>query len=245
MKNITIDQIYERKSVRQYLDKDITKEDKKLIFDSIIQAPTAGNMSLYSVIEVSDQSIKDKLVISCDNQPFIASAPLVLVFLADYKRWFDLFSHYSNDLRSLDSGDLFLAMSDALIAAQNAVVAAESLGIGSCYIGDILEKYEYHQELFKLPNGVIPVGMLCFGYPTELQKTRKKPNRFKKEDLFHLNHYQEASIDSLKEMIKEKQNLTEEKLSTWVKAFLERKHNGDFSIEMSRSVNEMIKAWRK
>ena len=55
---------------------------------------------------------------------------------------------------------MLLAMEDSIIAAQNAVVAAESLGIGSCYIGDILENYEIHQELFHLPQYAIPTTLL-------------------------------------------------------------------------------------
>ena len=61
---------------------------------------------------------------------------------------------------------LFLACCDALIAAQTAVIAAESLGIGTCYIGDIMENYEEHEELFGLPKYVFPIRLICFGYPT-------------------------------------------------------------------------------
>ena len=82
---------------------------------------------LYSIIEVSEQAIKDTLARTCDNQPFIARAPLVLLFLADYQRWFDFFTlsgveelcrQRGEPLRKPQEGDLFLACSDALIAAQ-------------------------------------------------------------------------------------------------------------------------------
>ena len=75
-------------------------------------------------------------------------------------------------MRKPQEGDLFLACSDALIAAQTAVVAAESLGIGSCYIGDIMENYEAHRDLFGLPQYVFPICLLCFGYPTQGQMQR-------------------------------------------------------------------------
>ena len=61
---------------------------------------------------------------------------------------------------------MLLACCDALIAAQTAVIAAESVGVGSCYIGDILEKYEFHRESFNLPDFALPIGLICFGYPT-------------------------------------------------------------------------------
>lgn len=243
--NQTIKEIYERKSVRQYTDQPIEDREKEILFDAIIQAPTAGNMTLYSVIEVKDQNLKEKLAKSCDNQPFIASAPLVLIFLADYKRWYDAFKCYKEDIRKLDVGDLFLSMSDTFIAAQNAVVAAESLGIGSCYIGDIMEDYEYHRELLQLPKNVLPVGMLCFGYPTESQLRRKKPVRIDKQYVFHTDTYEELSTDTLKAMLKEQHGYDDAKLEQWLIAFCDRKYDSDFSVEMSRSVEAMIKSWKE
>lgn len=83
--NNTIKQLFERKSVRVYQDKPIEAKEKQLIFNAAIQAPTAGNMTLYSIIDIQDQAIKEKLAKTCDNQPFIAKAPLVLIFVADYQ----------------------------------------------------------------------------------------------------------------------------------------------------------------
>ena len=70
-----------------------------------------------------------------------------------------------------------LAVTDAAIAAQNAVVAAESFGIGSCYIGDIMENCDTQRSLLHLPDYVFPAVMLVFGWPTQQQKDRVKPQR--------------------------------------------------------------------
>ena len=174
--------IYERKSIRAYENKNIPEDIKDEIIKASMKAPTAGNMMLYSIIEVADQSKKDTLAKTCDDQPFIAKAPLVLLFLADYQRWYDYFIHsevpelchrMNTNIRRPQVGHLFLASSDAIIAAQNAVIAAESLGLGSCYIGDIMENYETHRKLFNLPQYVFPIVLLCFGYPTKQQKNRE------------------------------------------------------------------------
>ena len=135
--NTVIQTIIQRKSVRAYEKRLIGDETKNEIIRAALRAPTAGNMMLYSIIEVSDQAKKDILANSCDNQPFIAKAPLVLLFLADYQRWHDYFVTCGVDkadspMRKPREGDLLLACCDAIIAAQTAVVAAESLGIGSC-----------------------------------------------------------------------------------------------------------------
>ena len=62
-----------------------------MILKATFRAPTAGNMMLYSIIDISDQALKEKLAETCDHQPFIAKAPLVLLFLADYQRWYDYY----------------------------------------------------------------------------------------------------------------------------------------------------------
>ncbi|MEE8121626.1 MAG: nitroreductase family protein, partial [Anaerolineales bacterium] len=83
--NPVLETIHQRKSVRAYDDKPVPEDVRDTIIKSAMRAPTAGNMMLYSIIEVSDQEAKNKLVETCDNQPFIAEAPLVLIFLADYQ----------------------------------------------------------------------------------------------------------------------------------------------------------------
>ena len=134
---------------------------------------------LYSILDVTDQALKDKLAITCDHQPFIAAAPMVLVFLADYRRWVRKFQQAGcEDVPAPRLSDFILAANDTVIAAHAACVAAESLGIGSCYIGDIIEQWEEHREMFGLPPYVAPVSMLVFGYPTQQQKDRPQTSRF-------------------------------------------------------------------
>ena len=91
MENPVIRQLLERKSMRVFEAGDIPQEDVRAILAAAVQAPTAGNMTLWTAIRVTDETKQQQLAVSCDNQPFIATAPLVLVFCADYKRWFDVF----------------------------------------------------------------------------------------------------------------------------------------------------------
>lgn len=243
--NEIIKSLKQRKSVRQFLNKEIPSNIKNEILNAAITAPTAGNMTLYTVLDITDNSLKQKLSISCDNQPFIATAKMVLVFCADYYRWFKAYSNNSEYVRPLGEGDLLLANQDALIAAQNAVVAAESFGIGSCYIGDIIENYELHKELLNLPDYVVPTCMVVFGYPTEMQTHRVKPPRFNLEDIVYENTYNKQKADNLEKMLMERQNLTDEEIGGYIKRFCERKHNGEFSKEMTRSSKAMIKDFCK
>ena len=236
--NEVIKQLKERKSVRAFLDKAISAEEVATILEAAVNAPTAGNQQLYTIINVTDQKLKDALAESCDHQPFIAKAPLVLVFCADCRKWYNAFEKFGCDPRKPGVGDLMLAVSDTNIAAQNAVVAAHSLGIGSCYIGDIMENAEIQRELLSLPKYVFPAAMLVFGYPTEQQLERQKPPRAPMRYIVHENGYRDMNADELKEMLGEKAVARE--FEEWLDAFCKRKYNSDFSREMTRSVEVFL-----
>ena len=237
--NEVIKQLFDRKSVRSFTDREIDEKIIEEILLSAAAAPTAGNQQLYTILRITDESLKASLAESCDHQPFIADGKLVLIFCADCLKWYDAFLTSGCEPRKPGEGDLMLAVCDALIAAQNAVVAAESYGIGSCYIGDIMENIEIHRETLSLPEYVFPVAMLVFGYPTEQQKNRPKPPRAAMEYIVHENGYRRLSGDELRSMLLK--NCTEETYDGWIKAFCTRKYNSDFSREMTRSVGEYLK----
>ncbi|MBM7560688.1 nitroreductase family protein [Fusibacter tunisiensis] len=233
--NPIYESLMNRKSTRVFENKTIEPNLKSHILEAAFQAPTAGAQMLYSIIDVTDSSIKEKLAVTCDNQSFIAKAPMVLIFLADCRRWLDTYKYAGLNPRLPGVGDLFLAIQDAVIAAQNAVVAAESFGIGSCYIGDILENAEIHKDLLNLDPYVVPISMLVFGYPTEQQKDRQKPARFDRKYLVHENQYKRLNEAEHKKMLIERaQNPTFE-YNTYIEKFCTRKYMSDFSLEMSRS----------
>jgi len=243
--NTVIQQLHDRKSVRVYEDRPLEPEVKRAILEAALQAPTAGNMSLFTILDITDPAIKQALSKSCDNQPFIATAPMVLIFCADYRRWYDVFAACDENAREPMVGDLFLAQADAIIAAQNAVVAAQSLGIGSCYIGDITENYEYHRTLLSLPQYVVPAAMLCFGYPTPQQQNRPKPPRHHVCDMVHENGYDTEKAARMTDMLSRQQNLSGDALADYIRRFCKRKWNSEFSKEMSRSCRAMVQEWCK
>lgn len=240
MNNI-IKSLFDRKSVRQFTDRDIDENTRELILLSAIHAPTAGNQQLYTVLDIRSQEIKDKLAVSCDNQPFIKKAPMVLIFCADCKKWDDAYRSIGLSPRGAGEGDILLAVEDAMIAAQNAVIAAESLGLGSCYIGDILENREYHKKLLNIPDKVMPIGMLVIGYPTQSAIKREKPRRCDIKHIVHRDGYREMDGDELKEMLSYKAG--EKSYEDWLTAFCKRKYDSDFSKEMTRSAKEYLKEY--
>ena len=150
-RNPILQSLFDRKSVRVYEEKPIPAEMKQAILEAAAQAPSAGCQQLYTILDITDPALKEALAESCDHQPFIAKAPLVLVFCADCKKWYDAYLEAGCTPRTPGVGDLMLAVTDTAIAAQNAVVAAESFGIGSCYIGDIMENCDTQRSLLHLP----------------------------------------------------------------------------------------------
>ena len=241
--NEVLQQLHDRKSVRVFEDRPVEDSVKRAILEAAIQAPSAGNMALYTILDITDPGMKQKLSVSCDNQPFIATAPVVLIFCADYRRWQDVFCAYVEGVRKPGMGDLFLAQADTLIAAQNAVVAAHSLGLGSCYIGDITENFEFHKELLNLPQYVVPAAMLVMGYPTKQQQDRPKPPRHAVSDLVHENGYSMEKSAEMFRMLEKQQDKAGEELADYIRRFCKRKWNSEFSREMSRSCTEMVKHW--
>jgi len=163
---------------------------------------------LYTIIQVDDSAKKRRLAQTCGH-PFIADAPLVLVFLADVQRWVDFFetngvpAHCREteiEYRMPDLSKLLMSCCDALIAAQNSVIAAESMGIGSCYIGDIMGHTEEHRSLFDLPPFAFPITLVCYGYyPMDL--ARRCTDRFDKEFIHHRDTYRRFSGRELQAML--------------------------------------------
>jgi nitroreductase len=255
--NPTLEVIENRRSVRVYDRAPLSQDEKDAILHAALRAPTAGAMMLYTIIEVNDQTKKDRLAVSCDHQPFIATAPYLLLFLADYQRWMDLYAAANCEQRAAElsipvrppaEGDLVLALMDALIAAQTAVIAAESLGIGSCYIGDIVENWEEHQALFDLPRYTFPAALICFGRPAKPTSNPLVP-RFDRKFIVHQDHYRRFTPAELDEMHLpfglrsfEPRDYPNRAQNVVQMNFI-RKFTAGFSIEMNRSVRAILKNW--
>lgn len=249
--NPTLEVIARRRSTRAYAPSPITAEEKQAIVHAALRAPTAGGMVLYTILEIADQATKDRLAVTCDDQPFIAKAPLVLVFLADWQKWTDLFDHCGahemtgvEPRRAVGPGDLLLACADALIAAHSAVIAAESLGIGSCYIGDVLENGEIHAELLDLPPHTMPVAMVCFGRPAVAQEPIEHYGR----GLVHTDRYRRMTLADRDAAAAELAALfaphgLPPDVENYPQAVYRRKFTSAFMREMNRSAAWWLTRW--
>lgn len=174
--NPVLDCIERRTSTRAFAPDPVTPAERQAILHAAGRAPSAGAMMFYSIVSVDDPAARRRLCTLCDDQPFMLKAPFWLLFVADNRKWLDLYRQVGcyddpalaqfpeHAQRRPGLGDLLLACEDAMCAAQNAVIAAESLGIGSCYIGDVLERGEQVADLLDLPAGTLPLALLVFGH---------------------------------------------------------------------------------
>src|SRR5664280_1518354 len=161
------DILIDRRTIRKYTSEPV---DDKLLNELLVmgcRASTTGNMQVYSIIITRDQQMKSDLAPLHFNQKMITEAPIVLTFCADFNR----FNKWCL-LRKAEPGyDNFLsfmtAAIDTLLVAQTVCIAAESKGLGICYLGTTNNNAHKIIDVLKLPKGVVPVTTITLGWPAE------------------------------------------------------------------------------
>jgi nitroreductase len=195
--NEVLEQIWAHRSIRAYRPDPLAEETLREILEAGLRASSSGNMQTWSVIVTREEERKRRLWELHLRQDMILQAPVVLCFCADFHRmgrWCrrrDAVPGYDNLLSFLvATGDLFLA-------AQNSVLAAESLGLGACYMGTTLNAMEELCLFYELPPGVVPVTSVVLGHPAEDPAPRM---RLPLDGLLHQERYRDyddAEIDGI------------------------------------------------
>ncbi|MCM3125419.1 MULTISPECIES: oxygen-insensitive NADPH nitroreductase [unclassified Mesobacillus] len=188
--NQVIETILNHRSVRSFRDQTLDREQIEAIVKSAQAASTSSFVQAYSIIGVTDQEKKDRLSEIAGNQAYVAANGHFFVFCADLHRHKVLAEMENVDLNdSIESTEKFMvALIDAALAAQNAAIAAESMGLGICYIGGIRNDLEAVKEVLKTPEHVIPLFGMAVGYPDK--ETDLKP-RLAMEHVYMENEYQQ------------------------------------------------------
>jgi len=187
----TIDVLLDHRSVRSYLPKPVPAEVVELAIAAAQSAPTSSNLQAWSVVAVEDRERKARINAVAGNQRQIDQAPLLLIWLADLSRLRRIADAEGSTSDGLDYVEGFLlAVIDAALAAQNALVAFESLGLGTCYIGALRNDPATVARELDLPALVFPVFGLTVGYPDPAIKTDAKP-RLPQPTVLHRERYSE------------------------------------------------------
>lgn len=215
--NATMRLLIERSSCRSFGDRPIPEEVLDQILAAGIHAPTGGNLQPFCIVVVTDPGRKETLARLNEDQMFMAEAPANLVFCIDWRRierWAALENAPFSATRSFRH--FWISFQDTIIAAQNIGTAADALGLGSVYIGTIMDRLREHRELLALPDGVMPVVILTMGYP----KARPAPKRkLAKEVVVHRETYRDLPDAELQAAFEAKypalrREITPERLAT-------------------------------
>jgi len=193
----------QHRTIRKYTNQQIDPEILNQILETACRASNTGNMQAYSIIVTTDDELKNQLSPAHFNQPMIREAPVVLTFCADFNR-FSKWCEQRNAEPGYDNFQSFMASAiDTLIAAQTFCIAAESVGLGICYLGTTTYNAREIIDALKLPKLVVPVTTITVGYPDGLPE---QTDRLSLKAMVHSETYKNFSIEDINNLYAEKEN---------------------------------------
>ena len=185
--NETIQTQLNHRSIRAFKEQELTKEEVELLVDVARHTATSKFMQVYSIISITDPTLKAAFV-AISKQPYVEKNGHLFLFVVDYHRNVQLTKAQDRPAKLQGTADYFIAgLTDATIAAQNMVVAAESLGMGTVFLGSLHNDAQQIIDLLGLPEYTFPAVGLAVGWPD--QEPQLKP-RLPKEIIHMENHYQ-------------------------------------------------------
>jgi nitroreductase len=214
--NETMKLLFERSSCRNFLDKKIPQKILNAVLEAGTHSATAGNLQPYSIIKIEDYENKRKLALMC-GQSFIEKGQVLLLFCLDLhrnERWAKL--EVAPFTATSSFRHFWVSLQDTIICAQSICIAADSMQLGSVYIGTVIDMPAELQALFKLPKGVFPVVLVCLGYPRSRPKVASKLGP---DVVVHSEFYHELDDQQLLAAYEEKYKnvrltVTQERLKT-------------------------------
>ncbi|MFX0083487.1 MAG: nitroreductase family protein [Candidatus Hodarchaeota archaeon] len=172
------DLMIKRRSVRVFKDQEVRQEIIDKLLDAANNCPSGGNIQPLSIITIETVEGREQLSNLIGSQPWVKNAPLLMIFCIDFyrlKKWATLSDVNFQGENALSH--FLVAYADLMCAAQNVVITAESLGLGSVYIGTIQGLIDEVRESFSIPKLALPLMLLCIGYPESIPSTIPKLNR--------------------------------------------------------------------
>jgi len=198
-----LDLLNQHRTVRKYTGQPISPELLNQLLEVACRTSNTGNMQAYSIIVTTGESIKKQLAPAHFNQPMVLQAPVVLTFCADFNRFTKWCEQRQAD-PGYDNFQSFMATAiDALIAAQTFCIAAESAGLGICYLGTTTYNAREIIDALKLPKLVVPVTTITVGYPEFMPE---QTDRLPLEAVVHHETYHEFNPSDIDRLYSEKEN---------------------------------------
>lgn len=203
-----MESVNNRRTIRRYKEQDIDSILLNNLINTAARSSTLGNMQLYSIIITRDAEMKEKLSPAHYNQPMVKTAPVVLTFCADFRR----FSKWCEDRKAVPGYDnfqsFFNAAMDTLIVAQTFCTLAEENGLGICYLGTTTYNPDQIIDVLKLPELVFPITTITVGYPDEHPA---QVDRLPLEGIIHHELYHDYTSEDIDSIYRYKESLAESK----------------------------------
>jgi nitroreductase len=191
------------RTIRKYTDQKIDSELLNKLLEATCRASNTGNMQAYSIIVTTDEQLKKQLMPAHFNQPMVTQAPVVLTFCADFNRFTKWCEQRQAD-PGYDNFQSFMATAtDAIIAAQTFCIAAETEGLGICYLGTTTYNAQEIIDVLNLPKLVVPITTVTVGYPYEIPE---KNDRLPMNATVHYETYSNFTADDINAIYSEKEN---------------------------------------
>lgn len=188
----TIELIQRHGSVRHYRPDPVPRETIETIIAAAQRSSTSSNLQTYSVVAVTDATKRARLSELCGNQTHVAQAPVFLTWCADLSRLDRACQLRGYTQVTAYVENFLVAAVDAAIAAQTAALAAESLGLGICYIGSLRNDTQAVIELLELPRLVFPIIGMTVGWPAAEPRIRP---RLPLPSILHWEHHDRSGED--------------------------------------------------
>lgn len=188
----TIDLLLAHRSVRHFTDQPISDAEREAIFAGARATSSSSFLQCSSIIRITDPALRGQLATLAGNQQHVARAAEFWVFCADFNRHLQICPQAELGWAE----QLLLGVVDTAMMGQNALTAAESLGLGGVYIGGIRNNIAAVTGLLELPRFVLPLFGLCLGWPADVPEL--KP-RLPEALIVHENHYHPVDRDVLQQ----------------------------------------------
>jgi nitroreductase len=192
------------RSVRRYRDEAIPESWVQTLIGTAQSASTSSNLQLWSVISIQDPGTREEIAKLADNYQHIRSASWFFAFLADHYRLRQAAASVGEAAEGLDYSEFYtMAVIDAALAAERFVCAAETLGLGTCYIGAMRNNAPGIKQILDLPEGVFCVFGLCLGWPEEPTPEHVKPRLRQEAIWFKETYNREPPIEEYNSRMKD------------------------------------------
>ncbi|MGI9537939.1 MAG: oxygen-insensitive NADPH nitroreductase [Desulfocapsaceae bacterium] len=172
--NKVIELLKSHRSIRKFKSDPVAQEIVEELILAGQSAATSSFIQACTVIQVTDAATREKLCEAAARQAYVKESPVFLVFCADMERHKLACDMHEAEMLSGFTEQFLTASVDCALFAQNVLVAAESMGLGGCYIGAIRNKIGEVDKLLNLPDKVYPIFGMCIGYPDQTPEIKPR-----------------------------------------------------------------------